>query len=258
MNSSRLLIVAQFVAFLGCGVIFAQTYPPAMNLSRYMPVTASSGSGTAKYAVDGMVCEESRWKSANVTTPHWLQVALPGTFEIGSANVITGDWDVGVTSFKLQYWSGAAWLDIPGAVITGNTSSQRQIVFTNPVTTDRVRFYSDQDWEIEVKEFAVFPAQRRSRLPYWHGNRHPVRPNADDHCKQPEQFHPASLSGLRWLRVRFLPLDQRERYHTTLAGICIRERARSSLRSRFTPVWGVAQPSRTLHCNTGMPPPALG
>lgn len=40
MNSSRLLIAAQFLAFLGCGEMFAQTYPPAMNLSRYMPVTA--------------------------------------------------------------------------------------------------------------------------------------------------------------------------------------------------------------------------
>ena len=35
-----------------------------------MPVSASSGSGTAKYAVDGLVCEESSWVSASVTTAH--------------------------------------------------------------------------------------------------------------------------------------------------------------------------------------------
>lgn len=136
-----------------------------MNLTRYMAVTASSGAGTAKYAVDGMVFEQSRWKSANVSTPHWLEVALPGTFEIGSANVITGDWDVGVSSFKLQSWTGSAWADIPGATVTGNTKSQRQIVFSSPVTTDKVRFYSDQDWEIEVKELAVFPPNGGAGFP---------------------------------------------------------------------------------------------
>lgn len=152
--SALRIVVALFCT---AGGALAQTYPPPLNLTRYMPVAASSGSSTAKYAVDGMVCEESRWKSANVTTPHWLQVTMPGTFEIGSANVITGDWDVGVSSFKLQYWSESAWTDIPGATVTGNASSQRQIVFTSPVTTNQVRFYSDQDWEIEVKELAVFP-----------------------------------------------------------------------------------------------------
>jgi hypothetical protein len=125
-----------------------------------------------------MVCEESRWISASVTTPHWLQVTLPGTFQIGSANVITGAWGVGVSNFKLQYWSGSAWTDIPGATVTGNTNSQRQIVFSSPVTTGKVRFYSEQGGSIAVKD------------------PHPVRADAENHRQQPEQLQPAALPGL--------------------------------------------------------------
>lgn len=123
-----------------------------------MPVSASSGSGTAKYAVDGLVCEESSWVSASVTTAHWLEVALPGPFEIGGANLVSGKWDsAAVANFVLQYWTGSGWADIPGAVVTGNIRTQRQIVFSNPVTTDRIRFYSDDDGVALIKELAVFP-----------------------------------------------------------------------------------------------------
>ncbi len=151
------------MAFLAvCGNAVAQTYPPPMNLTRYMPVTASSVNeswgGAARYAVDGLVCEESRWISDPVNTPHWLEIALPGSFQIGSANLITGGWDeFAVANFSLQYWTGSAWANIPGATITGNTQTQRQIIFSSPVTTDKVRFYSDQDGWIAVKELAVFP-----------------------------------------------------------------------------------------------------
>ena len=140
----------------------AQTDPPPMNLSRYMPATASSentsAGGLPKYAVDGLVCEESRWITDPVNGPHWLQVDLGGSFQIGSANVVTGSWDTGpVANFSLQYWTGSAWVNIPGATITGNTMTQRQIVFSSPVTTTQVRFHSTINGPIAVKELAVFP-----------------------------------------------------------------------------------------------------
>ena len=156
----RFLLLVPAVAGIG-GSASAQTYPPPMNLTRYMPVTASSNAdslgGNPKYAVDGLVCEESRWISDPVNTAHWLEVALPGSFQIGSANVITGSWDVALASFSLQYWTGSAWANIPGATVAGNTQTQRQIVFTSPVTTTKVRLYSDVDGSIAVKELAVFP-----------------------------------------------------------------------------------------------------
>lgn len=162
MRTIRLLTAAATAAFtLWCTAV-AQTYPLPMNLTRYMPVRASSvnesANGAAKYAADGLVCEESRWISDPVNTAHWLEVALPGMFQIGSANVITGAWDTQpVSDFSLQYWTGSAWANIPGATISGNTKTQLQIVFSSPVTTNKVRFYSDQDGSIAVKELAVFP-----------------------------------------------------------------------------------------------------
>lgn len=148
-----------------------------MNLTRYMAATASSTAeswgGNPKYAVDGLVCEESRWISDPVNGPHWLQVNLGGSFQIGSANVITGNWDSNpVANFSLQYWTGSAWVNIPGATITGNTMTQRQILFTSPVTTTQVRFYSTVNGSIAVKELAVFP-------PKSDGTAHPIGTEID-------------------------------------------------------------------------------
>ena len=162
MKTARLLLVMVAVAIAFCGSAMAQTYPPPMNLTRYMPVTSSSNAdslgGNPKYAVDGLVCEESRWITDPVNTAHWLEVDLGGSFQIGSANVITGSWDASpVVNFSLQYWTGSAWVNIPGAAITNNTKTQRQILFSSPVTTTKVRFYSDDDGSIAVKELAVFP-----------------------------------------------------------------------------------------------------
>lgn len=149
-----------------CGSAVAQTYPPPMNLTRYMPATVSSTAeswgGNAKYAVDGLACMESRWISDPVNTAHWLEVALPGSFQIGSANIIANtvvnSADVGaISAFSLQYWTGSAWVNIPGASVAGNTLTQRQIVFTSAVTTTKVRFYTDVDGAVAVKELAVFP-----------------------------------------------------------------------------------------------------
>lgn len=162
MKTTRLLATVVIAAVGVCASAFAQTYPPPMNLTRYMTATASSNNDSAgsapKYAVDGLVCEESRWISDPVNGPHWLQVDLSGTFQIGSANVITGSWDTSpVANFSLQYWTGSAWANIPGATVTNNTKTQLQILFTSPVTTSQVRFYSTDNGSIAVKELAVFP-----------------------------------------------------------------------------------------------------
>src|SRR6185436_2169671 len=44
----------------------------------------------------------------------------------------------GLTAFQAQYWNGQAWVNIPGAGITGNNLVWRQFGFAN-VTTSKIR-----------------------------------------------------------------------------------------------------------------------
>jgi hypothetical protein len=44
----------------------------------------------------------------------------------------------GITAFQVQYWTGAAWADVPGGNITGNNLVWRRLTFA-PVSTDRIR-----------------------------------------------------------------------------------------------------------------------
>jgi hypothetical protein len=44
----------------------------------------------------------------------------------------------GITSFNVQYWTGAAWVDVPGGAVTGNTLAKRKFIFPS-ITTDRIR-----------------------------------------------------------------------------------------------------------------------
>jgi len=147
----------------------AAQLPPAINLTRYMTASASStysASFPARYAVDGVVNNESRWMSADTTNPHWLEVQLADAFEVGSANIFFGVDDLyPVSNFSLQYWTGSSWAAIPGATIVGNTSTQVQMVFSNPVTANRIRFYSDDNGIVRIKELAVFPPNGAAGFP---------------------------------------------------------------------------------------------
>ncbi len=131
-----------------------------VNLAKYQVTTASTTNGQyqADFATDGVVGKGNSWRSANVTTPHWVEVAFPVPVTIRSAHVYCGIDDGPVpASFKVQYFSGGNWLDAPGSARAGNTSPEVNVIFTNAVTSDRFRLYSDQDGTVRVREFALFP-----------------------------------------------------------------------------------------------------
>ena len=44
----------------------------------------------------------------------------------------------GITNFNVQYWTGAAWADVPGGAVVGNTLAKRKFVFSD-ITTDKIR-----------------------------------------------------------------------------------------------------------------------
>lgn len=131
-----------------------------VNLAKYQVTTASTVNGQylAEAATDGVVGNANSWRTLNVTTAHWAEVALPVLASVVSAHVYSGiDDGSALASFKVQYFSGSGWVDAPGSSVTGNTSTEVNVIFSSTVTSDRFRLYSDVDGNVRVKEFALFP-----------------------------------------------------------------------------------------------------
>lgn len=134
----------------------------ALSLSHLRPTEASSilsGGYFPKHAVDGLVNDASRWVSTN-TAGQSIEVDLLSDHGIASAHVYTGLGEtLPQSNFKLQSWNinTAAWDDIPGATITGNTSNALVIPFSSTVTTSRVRLLNTSASFTRVKELLLFP-----------------------------------------------------------------------------------------------------
>ncbi len=131
-----------------------------VNLARYQATTASTVNAQyqATFATDGVVGNGNSWRSLNVTTAHWVEVSFPFLVTIRSAHVYSGINDGSVLgSFKVQYLSGTNWLDAPGSARAGNTSPEVSVLFSSAVTSDRFRLYTDDNGNVRVKEYALFP-----------------------------------------------------------------------------------------------------
>ena len=85
--------------------------------------------------------------------PDWLQVSFAGTYSISEIDVFTiqDNYNAatgptatmtfsqyGITAFDVQYWTGGAWVTVPGGSVTGNNLVWRRFTFP-AVTTDRIR-----------------------------------------------------------------------------------------------------------------------
>ena len=131
--------------------------PQRVNLAKFQPVTADSVNGQqlASYVTDGATGNDNRWQS-DATGPHWARVNFPFPVEVGSAQVFSGFDDTNAqASFRIQYLDGESWVDAPGAVITGNTNAERNIIFTTPVTGSSFRAYSTEG-TMRVREMALY------------------------------------------------------------------------------------------------------
>lgn len=87
------------------------------------------------------------------TWPDWFAVAFAGVETIDQIDVFslqdnftspvapTADQTFtlyGLTSFEVQTWNGAAWITVPGGVVTGNNRVWRRLSFA-PITTRAIR-----------------------------------------------------------------------------------------------------------------------
>ncbi|MCO6491199.1 MAG: discoidin domain-containing protein [Phaeodactylibacter sp.] len=122
----------------------------------------------ALLAIDGDTIEYSRWMSATSGSPHWLVADLFGEAAITRAELYLGFFDGSQytnapSSFVLQYWDGATWVDISETEVTGNPDTITDFTFTfDTITTTQLRFYSTNSF-VRMRELKAFGAMLSSR-----------------------------------------------------------------------------------------------
>lgn len=147
--------------------IFLLTACPAaaqrVNLAKYQQVTASVANSTyvADFAVDGIASNFHSWRTGNNPGPHWLEVTYPQPVTLASAHLYSGLLNATTVqvwqNFRFQYHNGSTWIDIPGSTVSGNTSPEVNVLFTNPVTATRFRLLGSDTSNRTVRQLALFP-----------------------------------------------------------------------------------------------------
>ncbi len=148
------------------GYASALISPGRLNLAKYQPVTVTSTNGQrlASYLTDGVTGNDNRWQG-NGSTWQSAIVDFPFPVEVGSAQIFTGENDTSpIASYGLQYWNGTTWVSIAGGSVTGNTSVERNLVFTSPVTASSFRFLSAET-NLRVRELALYPPNGGNSYP---------------------------------------------------------------------------------------------
>jgi hypothetical protein len=96
------------------------------------------------------------WNDATSNTwPDWLEVDFSGAQTIDEVDVFSVQDNYtapiqptagmtftlyGLRNFEVQYWTGTAWLPVPGGTISNNTLVWRQLTFA-PVSTSKIRIW---------------------------------------------------------------------------------------------------------------------
>ncbi len=118
--------------------------------------TASTALSSPSLAVDGIKswAISGSWKDLTpFVYPDWLQVDFNGSKTIDEIGIYgvrddylntaeptgsTVSTVYGIANFNVQYWTGAAWADVPGGNVTGNNLVVRKFTFA-PITTPSIR-----------------------------------------------------------------------------------------------------------------------
>lgn len=139
----------------------------AVDLARKQPAFATTNTpgGWPLLAADGRISASSAWQTTLVGS-NSLLINLQFTNKIGSAHLYSGMTGVPpLTNFVLQYWTGGAWANIPGASISGNTSGALVIPFSSAVTTTKVQLVFTNTGTSAVQELCIFPANSNGFYP---------------------------------------------------------------------------------------------
>jgi O-glycosyl hydrolase len=108
-------------------------------LNKTVSVDSEISSQPSWKAVDGLNYGNSnRWVSDDNGYPHWIEINLEREFQVGGINFYTGYYGDNhpVHEYKLQSWSGTAWIDIIN--VDNNVSPAVKHRFS-PVITSKIR-----------------------------------------------------------------------------------------------------------------------
>ncbi|MEM1184200.1 MAG: glycosyl hydrolase [Planctomycetota bacterium] len=160
MSSGPAIRALAIAATLACTQVHASDH----NVGRYRfatgtpPTPDSNGqmNEVASFAVDGKVGPENHWVPRAGGRPRF-NVFFDRPTEIGSLHVYSGgERDGPVGSFTVQYLTGDGFLtDVPGASVSGNTSSFVALTLPTPVTTTQLQLTMTQP-SVTIQEVAVF------------------------------------------------------------------------------------------------------
>ncbi|HEV8080337.1 MAG TPA: discoidin domain-containing protein, partial [Chitinophagaceae bacterium] len=127
------------------------------NIALGKPVSTSNLISASTLITDGDKTNASTWVSDSASAEKWIEIDLGKINEIGSAVIYSGDASgvytspVRIKNFKLQYFSGNAWKDIPGTQEKDNKYAQVFQIFNQPVSTNKIRFVSNDIGSLKVR-----------------------------------------------------------------------------------------------------------
>lgn len=131
----------------------------------------STAEGNPYLTLDGKKGRnETAWVSA--TLPASLDIDLWHRKNVKKVAVYSGQALTGgnryvkpLVDFKLQYWTGAAWRDVPGAVVTGNTEFVT-VLDGLSVSTSKLRVHVTRAYDDKARIFEVEILGSDSADPY--------------------------------------------------------------------------------------------
>ncbi|MDQ3683432.1 MAG: discoidin domain-containing protein, partial [Bacteroidota bacterium] len=132
------------------------------NIAFGKPVTTSNSITESSFITDGNKTDASSWISDSGTIEKWIEIDLGKIADIGSAVIYTGDASGVYTSperiknFKLQYAEGNTWKDVQGAEEKDNKYAQVFQVFKQHVSTNKIRFVTNDKGSVKVREIKLF------------------------------------------------------------------------------------------------------
>ncbi|MFN2438384.1 MAG: discoidin domain-containing protein [Chitinophagaceae bacterium] len=132
------------------------------NIAFGKTVATSNAASATTLITDGNKTDASTWISDSTTIEKWIELDLGKINDIGSAVIYTGDASGVYTSperiknFKLRYAEGSSWKDIPGAEEKDNKYAQVFQVFKQHVSTNKIRFVTNDKGSVKVREIKLF------------------------------------------------------------------------------------------------------